>query len=172
MGSSTTVYNTKYNAGTSRHTVSIVKKMPWYISHNIDVYCLILTNEKIFFTPKRMLVFKNFMGVGCRNYNNMEAKFNVTNFVENEFVNSDAEIVKYTLRYVNKNDGPYKRFNNNQQIPICRYGEVSLKSEGGINILMEYSNCKLMDFIQKGFTKFTDYNNQMSKLKPELENFN
>ena len=157
IGSSIRVYNTKYNAGAgnnvSRTRVSIVKKMPWYIKHNIDVYCLNLKNEKIYFTPDRMLIFKNMGGVGCRRYNDMVAGFSTTNFVETEIVPRDAEIVRYTWRYVNKSGGPDKRFNNNRQIPVCKYGEISLESEDGINILLECSNHNLMYSIQDKFTE-------------------
>lgn len=175
IDSSTIVYNTKYNAGAgnnvSRHLVSLVKKMPWYISHNVDVYCLVLTNEKIFFTPDRMLIFKKFGGVGCRKYNDMMARFSMTNFVETEFVSNDSEIIGYTWRYVNKSGGPDKRFNNNRRIPICRYGEISLKSEDGIDILLECSNYRLMDSIQESFIKFINYHNKIVKSKNYVEKY-
>lgn len=174
IGSSTRVYNTKYNAGAgnnvSRHRVFISKKMPWYISHNIDVYCLNLTSEKIYFTPDRMLIFKNLGGVGCRRYNDMIAGFDTTNFVESEFVPRDAEIIRYTWRYVNKSGGPDKRFNDNRQIPVCKYGEISLTSEDGINILLECSNHRLMYSIQEAFTEFMNYHNKIISSKDYNEN--
>lgn len=174
IGSSTMVYNTKYNAGAgnnvTRHRVLISKKMPRYVSHNIDVYCMNLTNEKIYFTPDRMLIFKNLGGVGCRKYNDMIAEFDTTNFVESEFVPRDAEIIRYTWRYVNKSGGPDKRFNNNRQIPVCKYGEISLTSEDGINIMLEYSNHRLRYSIQEEFTKFMNYHNKIISSKGYNEN--
>lgn len=173
VGSSTRVYNTKYNAGAGnnvlRHSISVSKSMPWFISHNIDVFCLNLTTEKIYFTPDRMLIFKNF-SVGCRKYNDMVAGFDTTNFVESEFVPRDAEIVRYTWRYVNKSGGPDKRFNNNRQIPVCKYGEISLTSEDGINILLECSNHRLMYPIQEKFTEFMNYHNKIISSKDYNEN--
>lgn len=175
IGSSTTVYNTKYNAGAgnnvSRTRIYLVKKMPWYINHNIDVYCLNLKNEKIFFTPDRMLIFKNLGGVGCRRYNDMVAGFSTTNFVETEMVPRDAEIVRYTWRYVNKSGGPDKRFNNNKRIPVCKYGEISLESEDGINILLECSNHNLMYSIQYKFTEFMNYHNEIISSKGYKEEY-
>lgn len=175
IGSSIKVYNTKYNAGAgnnvSRTRISIVKRMPWYIKHNIDVYCLNLKNEKIFFTPDRMLIFKNMGGVGCRRYNDMVAGFSTTNFVETEMVPRDAEIVRYTWRYVNKSGGPDKRFNNNRQIPVCKYGEISLESEDGINILLECSNHNLMYSIQDKFKEFMNYHNKIISAKGYKEEY-
>lgn len=171
VGSSTRVYNTKYNAGAgnniTRHKVNILKKMPWYISHNIDVYCLNLTSEKIYFTPDRMFIFKKFGGVGSRKYNDMVANFSLTNFVETEFVPSDAEIIHYTWKYVNKSGGPDRRFNDNRQIPVCKYGEIGLESSDGINILLECSNHRLMQGIQDKFEEFMICHNKiinMSKM--------
>lgn len=175
IGSSIKVYNTKYNAGAgnnvSRTRISIAKKMPWYIKHNIDVYCLNLKNEKIFFTPDRMLIFKNMGGVGCRRYNDMVAGFSTTNFVETEMVPRDAEIVRYTWKYVNKSGGPDKRFNNNRQIPVCKYGEISLESEDGINILLECSNHNLMYSIQDKFKEFMNYHNKIISAKGYKEEY-
>lgn len=175
IGSSTRVYNTKYNAGAgnnvSRTKVSLVNKMPWYINHNIDIYCLNLKSEKIFFTPDRMLIFKKFGRVGCRKYNDMVAGFSTTNFVETEAVPKDAEIVSYTWRYVNKSGGPDKRFNNNVRIPVCKYGEISLESEDGINILLECSNHNLMYSIQDKFTEFMNYHNKIISTKGYKEEY-
>ena len=90
IDSSTKVYNTKYNAGSgnnvSRTSISLVKKCLgiWNINHNIDVYCLKLKNEKIFFAPDRMLIFINLGGDGCKKYADIVAIFNTTNFVETE----------------------------------------------------------------------------------------
>ena len=175
IGSSTRVYNTKYNAGAgnnvSRSTISLIKKMPWYINHNIDVYCLNLKSEKIYFTPDRMLIFKNSGRVGCRKYNDIVANFGTTNFVETEIVPKDAEIVRYTWRYVNKSGGPDRRFCNNVKIPVCRYGEISLESEDGINILLECSNYNLMYSIQDRFTEFMNYHNRIISAKGYKEEY-
>lgn len=171
IGSSVHVYNTKYNAGAgnnvTRHPISICRKMPWYISKNIDVYCLNLTDEKIYFTPDRMLIFKKFGGIGVRSYNDMVANFSWTNFVETEFVPRDSEIVRYTWTYVNKSGGPDKRFNNNRQIPVCKYGEIQLQTEDGINIMLNSSNHQLTSTIQDKFIDFMNYHNQILKLEKE-----
>ncbi len=175
INSSIKVYNTKYNAGAgnnvSRHMVHVIKKMPWYIIHNVDIYCLVLTNEKIYFTPDRMLIFKNFGGVGCKKYNDLIANFDFTDFVETEFVPSDAQIVRHTWRYVNKSGGPDKRFSDNKSIPICKYGEISLSSDDGLNILLECSNHKLVNLMKQSFMQFISYHNQIVNSKNYLESY-
>jgi hypothetical protein len=49
-----------------------------------------------------------------------------TNFREEEAAPRDGEIIGRTWRYVNKSGGPDRRFNDNRQIPIYRYGLVEM----------------------------------------------
>jgi hypothetical protein len=63
-----------------------------------------------------------------------------TRFVEQDAVPSDAQVVDQTWRYVNRNGGPDRRFNNNRQIPIVLYAELHLTSPRGLNIVVESSN--------------------------------
>ena len=46
----------------------------------------------------------------------------LTNFREEEFSPRDADVIGRTWRYLNKSGGPDRRFNDNRQIPIHRYG--------------------------------------------------
>lgn len=175
VASSTRVYNIKYNAGAdnnvSRNGAFLVKKMPWYINHNIDVFCLKLKNEKIFFTPDRMLIFKKFGRVGSKSYDSLVADFCKISFVETGVVPSDAEIISYTWKYVNKNGGPDKRFSDNKKLLVCKYGEMSLKTNDGINILLEFSNHRLMYSIQDKFVKFVDFHKQISFTKNYIKEY-
>ena len=114
VSSSTRVYNTKYNAGAghniNRNSAYVTSKMPWFIKTNINVYGLSLRNQKMFFTPDRVLVFRPFGKVfGCT-YNDMFLGIKTTRFVESERVCNDAEIVDYTWRYANHEGGRDLRF--------------------------------------------------------------
>ncbi len=164
INTSTKVYNTKYNSGAgnnvTRNTSLITKSMPWYIENNIDVYGLKLQNEKIYFTPDRIIIFRGMRRVSGRSYKDLEAGFSTTNFVETEMIPKDARICSYTWQYVNKNGGPDRRFSNNRQMPVCKYGEITLKTNDGINILLNCSNVDSMLQIQDAFERFMEYNNQ------------
>ncbi len=163
INSSVKVYNTKYNSGAgnniTRNLATINNKMPWYIKKNIEVFSLNLNNEKIFFTPDRMIIFRGLTEVGGRSYRDMVAGFSYTNFVETEGVPRDANIIRYTWRYVNKSGGPDKRFSNNRQIPVCNYGEITLQTKDGINIVLNCSNSQLMISIQESFKEFQKFHN-------------
>lgn len=58
--------------------------------------------------------------------NNIHVDATTTSFTEEEFSPKDAELVGRTWRYVNKSGGPDRRFNDNRQIPIYRYGQLEI----------------------------------------------
>lgn len=164
INSSTTVSNVKYNSGANasvtRSISSIKKSMPKYIKGNIEIYCLKLKKEKVYFTPDRILIFSGLKSVGVRSYRDLTAIFSYTNFVETEFVSKDATIIDYTWKFVNKNGGPDKRFSNNRKIPVCKYGNVKLETNDGINISLDCSNQSLMESVQNKFIDFMNYHNE------------
>jgi hypothetical protein len=61
-------------------------------------------------------------------------------FIDEDSVPSDAVVVDRTWKFVNKNGGPDRRFNGNRELPICAYGEMSFRSESGMNCVIQYSN--------------------------------
>jgi len=64
-----------------------------------------------------------------------------TRFIENDSVPRDAEIVDRTWKYVNKSGGPDKRFKDNKELPVCRYEEITLSSNSGLNEVLQLSRC-------------------------------
>ncbi len=56
----------------------------------------------------------------------LDVNASTTNFREEEFSPRDAELIGKTWRYVNKSGGPDRRFNDNGQIPINRYGQLEI----------------------------------------------
>jgi Bacterial SH3 domain len=63
----------------------------------------------------------------------VNAAFSITRFIEEEALPSDAEVIGRTWKKANKDGSPDRRFANNYEIPIVRYGELRLKSATGIN---------------------------------------
>ena len=158
ISSSTRVFNTKYNAGAGsnvdRNNAFVTTKMPWYIKTNLDIYGLNLKNEKMLFTPDRLIVFRPLRkAFGCK-YNDMFMGIDTKRFVESERVYKDSEIVDYTWYYTNKNGGRDLRFSNNKKIPVCKYGEITIKSPNGIHTVIEYSNHGLNEEIQQSLILF------------------
>ena len=164
INSSSHVFNVKYNAGAGnsveRTPINIKIGTPFYIKTNVDVYCLKLKKQKIYFAPDRIIVFKN-SEVGSKKYSGLKMNFSNTSFVEEDRVPRDSQIVRYTWKYVNKNGGPDKRFKNNVQYPVCKYGEMHIQSSDGINTLVEYSNANLTEKLISKFNTFANKNEKV-----------
>jgi len=56
----------------------------------------------------------------------LDVNASTTSFREEEVAPRDGEVIGKTWRYVNKSGGPDRRFNDNRQIPIYRYGQLEI----------------------------------------------
>lgn len=61
-------------------------------------------------------------------------------FVEDEAVPHDTQIVGHTWAKVNKDGSPDRRFNGNYQIPLAVYGRLIFMTAGGIEEEYQFSN--------------------------------
>lgn len=113
---------------------------PRRIESNIDAPVLSAGDETLYFFPDRLLVYSA-NSVGAVSYADLKALSNNVAFREDASVPSDAEVIGSTWQFVAKSGGPDRRFKNNVQIPIVRYGEIHLKSNSGLNELFQTSNC-------------------------------
>jgi hypothetical protein len=57
---------------------------------------------------------------------NLTINAGTTDFRDEDASPRDAELIGNTWRYVNKSGGPDRRFNDNRQIPIYRYGQLEI----------------------------------------------
>jgi hypothetical protein len=96
---------------------------------------------KLFFLPDLILYLERGIFGGIP-YGDLSVEHHVTRFIEDGEVPGDATVVGRTWRYVNKDGGPDRRFNNNAQLPVLQYGELVLTSSRGVNIQLNASNAQ------------------------------
>lgn len=70
----------------------------------------------------------------------LDFNFHGQRFLEKEKIPTDAVVVDHTWAKVNKNGTPDKRFKDNYQIPICKYGKIKLTSSTGLNEAYSFSS--------------------------------
>jgi hypothetical protein len=58
-------------------------------------------------------------------------------------VSPDTEVIGSTWRFVAKSGGPDRRFKDNYEIPVARYGELRLRSPSGLDELFQCSKAKI-----------------------------
>ena len=156
ISSTSSVSNKKIHAGAgtlvTRKEIKLSDKLPFYLKSNINIYTLANKNETIILLPDKIIIIQN-NKVGVVSYDDLEINVHQTRFIENESVPKDATIIEYTWQYVNKNGTPDKRHKNNKQLPVCNYGEISIKSKSGINILLNVSDFTKIDTFKVAFKK-------------------
>ena len=138
------VYDRKYHAGASdlvrRKSTFIRKSEPPYVKTNIETIAIGVGRQTLHFFPDRVLVY-DANGVGAVGYPELRVDVSATRFIESDSVPRDAEVVDRTWKYVNKSGGPDRRFKDNKELPICRYEEIALSSQTGLNEVLQLSRC-------------------------------
>jgi hypothetical protein len=146
------VRDRKYHAGASqlirRKPTSIRQTELPYVKTNISTVAVGVGRQTLHFLPDRVLVYGSH-GIGAVAYPELRLVPGRTRFIEDGPVPSDAKVVDYTWQYVNKTGGPDKRFKNNRRLPVCLYDELSLRSDSGLNELIQLSKPDVVEgFVQ------------------------
>jgi hypothetical protein len=145
-GNVVTTHDWKMNAGASaivkRKTISPQVGSPSYFRSNISIPVLPAGRRKLYFLPDRILVWDT-NGVGAVGFEQVNVTLGERRFIEDGAVPSDSRVVDKTWRYVNKKGGPDRRFNNNREIPIVIYEEISVTSKSGVRELFQASRTGL-----------------------------
>lgn len=138
------VHDRKYHAGASdlvrRKSTSIQKVEPPYVKTNIETIAVGVGRQTLHFFPDRVLVY-DANGVGAVGYSELCVDVSATRFIESDSVPHDAEVVDRTWQYVNKSGGPDRRFKDNKELPVCRYENIALSSQSGLNEILQLSRC-------------------------------
>lgn len=138
------VFDRKYHAGASellrRTNTSIQRAEPPNVKTNIETIAIGVGRQTLHFFPDRVLVYDT-KGVGAVGYQDLRVEVSATRFIENDSVPRDAEVVDRTWKYVNKSGGPDRRFKDNKELPVCRYEEIALSSQTGLNEVLQLSHC-------------------------------
>jgi hypothetical protein len=144
-----------WNDGTKdrSHATSLIDRRESFF--NIDSLDLIETNASMMFFknkngndfyigPSFLISFGGANDIKIVDIDDVSVEFGSTNFIETSAVPSDAKILSYTWKYMNKNGGPDKRYNDNYKIPLVNYAELEFKSNK-IKLLEKYqiSNIEL-----------------------------
>lgn len=125
--------------GTDRNECFIEKKTPEYIDTNVDVISIRLKDKSLIILPDRIFVIeKKHVRTEC--YEDVEIDTSSIEIVELGAVPEDTKIVGTTWKHLNSNGTPNRKYENNPQVPICKYGVVNIRSQYGTNVVIQVSN--------------------------------
>ncbi len=144
-------HDKKYTAGADfsvqRTRVRAVQGALPFLMTNIEPWSIPAGPQKLIFLPDFLLVQEGSM-VGGVPYSRLRAEAYGQQFVEEERVPSDSEMVGKTWQYVNKKGGPDRRFANNPMYPIVLYGKLELTSTEGVHIVLNTSTPRAADAVE------------------------
>lgn len=153
------VYNQKYHAGAgqlvTRTPFTVEYRDPPYVRTNLTVPRFSFGQNTLYLLPDRMLVHGD-SGFGAVDYASLKFDLKSVPFIEEGVVPSDASVVGSTWKYVNKDGGPDRRFNNNPQIPICQYDEVQVTSGSGIHEVLQLSRVGVSSQLRAAAAEIVD----------------
>lgn len=170
--------NIKYNAGASRNilrSVARVKRIKpkhntgFKVKTNITSVVIKSNKYSLLFLPSNIIV-KNGVRYTAYSYDQLMVYSSTTNFIESNIVPRDAEIIRYTWQYVNKNGTADKRFNNNRQLPVCRYGLLHFTGWQEISIELHTSNKIVAENVGNIYKHYKSYVNKIGLLSPSTAN--
>jgi hypothetical protein len=160
LTSQQSVIDPKYHAGAATIVDKTLARMalgaPPFVQTEITVWHLTLRDQTLYLFPDRILVYQG-NEVGAIPYCDLHLSLQETRFVEKSYVPADATVVDHTWRYTNRDGGPDRRFANNSQIPVVRYGEIHITSSAGLNILLDASNVEKAQAFVSGITEYCHY---------------
>ena len=127
-------------AGTSvgRRRVHIGSGAPDFIQTNARVGFLDADGTRLYFFPDRILVFRNGT-VSAVLFTELNVVGGSVRFIEDGTVPRDANVIGTTWKFVNKSGGPDRRFSNNYQLPIVRYGTFDVSAASGMQLSLQTS---------------------------------
>lgn len=133
----------KRNAGASslvqRAVISVGNLSPQRLETNVPVPSVNMGRSQLYFLPDTIL-YRDTHGYGAIAYSDFRVAQGLTRFIESDGVPADATVIDHTWRYVNKNGGPDRRFNNNRELPVLQLGVLVFTSSKGLNIQINTSN--------------------------------
>lgn len=151
-------YNRKYHAGAyyniKRSIILIFKRKPPFMKINIKCLCLVLSDKEIYFLPNGVLINTKF-SLSFIELKDLYVKFGTTIFIEGNswFIARDAKVIGYTWQYVNRDGSPDQRFNHNNQLKKCLYGEIvfSAYNKNNFQVTILHSNAQLSEQLKMYF---------------------
>ncbi len=166
----TSAYN--QDRATTRSAASIVvnkrevhldfKEIPDIKANFVPLYFQNGNGADIYFYPNFIIVYSSKEKFAIIGLSELRLKFTHVRFIETGVVPTDSKVIDKTWAKVNKNGSPDKRFSNNYEIPVVRYGNIALKTSTGLNEEYEFSN---YEFSEAFGDIFLSYQQIMQKLE-------
>lgn len=141
--------------------------------------------ELIFFVDKVIKVEIDRQGNVTKsdiNYSDMQVSYKITQFIEEDTPPNDSQRVGNRWKYVRKDGGPDLRFSGNRELPIFKYGEISIGILGNF-VVFQVSNPSagetfykilrscIQNYKEPNQKRFESHSNSSTRNQSETRNF-
>ena len=138
-----------------RHSVSFVQTALEAMASEFDSLHLSNANGgDLYFFPCFLAVRRNDNNFALIDIRQLNISASSIRFIEDERLPSDSERVGTAWARSNKDGSPDRRFTNNYQIPVLRYGEFLLSSRTGLNEAYMISNSAVCERFGGAFHRY------------------
>jgi len=144
--------------------VEIHTARPQYSETNFVPLCISVDTKNLYFLP-HVLVVQNGLDVSANSYDSVRLRVSEWN-LQVQSVPQDAEFLGYVWKFMNKDGGPDRRYNNNFQIPVIRTWEVDFEIEDVGELHLAFSDRLAVESFTKAFANLQE----LSKSQPQKEN--
>lgn len=139
-----------------------MKSLPDIKSDYEALYFQNANGADLYFYPSFIVMYSSKTSFALIGLDEISLYQSYVRFTETGTVPRDSKVIDKTWAKVNKNGTPDKRFKGNYQIPVVRYGEISLSTSTGLNEEYEFSN---YEFTEDFGRAFGDYQQTIKSLK-------
>ncbi len=108
----------------------------------------------LYFYPGFIIMYRHSKDFALIGLHEMEIYQRPVRFIESGTVPADTQVIDRTWAKVNKNGQPDKRFKDNYQIPVVKYGEIGLHTATGLQELYMFSNYQYSEAFVRAFTNY------------------
>jgi len=108
----------------------------------------------LFLFPYFLAVQKTAGSFALIDIRQLELSVSSARFIEDEALPGDSERIGSAWERSNKDGSPDRRFANNRQIPVVRYGQLFLSSTTGLNEAYMVSNARTCESFDKAFQRY------------------
>lgn len=116
----------------------------------------------IYIYPSFIVMYSSEKSFALIGFNDIKFNHSGVRFVETGNIPSDTKVVGRTWAKVNKDGNPDRRFKDNYEIPIVKYGQINFRTSSGMNEEYEISNYEFSEQFAYGFI---DFQNMVRGLK-------
>lgn len=134
-----------------------LRSLPFIKSQYQALYFKNANGADLYFYPSFVVMYVNAMRFAVIGIEELRLHYRAVRFTETGIIPKDSRIIDRTWAKVNKNGTPDKRFKGNYQIPVVRYGEISLSTPSGLNEEYEFSNYEFTEEFGNAFSIYQDF---------------